>query len=87
MPPKIFLEGPTTDTQGNLFVTDVPYGRILRCELKSQVWEVLADYEGEASGLALNDEGHLIVADYKNGLVSQGRLSTPRTETQKLILQ
>ncbi|KIR55945.1 D-3-phosphoglycerate dehydrogenase [Cryptococcus gattii Ru294] len=69
LPPKIFLEGPTTDTQGNLFVTDVPYGRILRCELKSQVWEVLADYEGEASGLALNDEGYLIVADYKNGLM------------------
>lgn len=50
-------------------MTDVPYGRILRCELKSQVWEVLADYEGEASGLALNDEGYLIVADYKNGLM------------------
>lgn len=64
-------------------MVDVPYGRILRCELKSREWEVLADFDGEANGLALNDEGELIVADYKNGLVSQDRRSPPRTEWRR----
>lgn len=44
---------------------------------------MLADFDGEANGLALNDEGELIVADYKNGLVSQDRRSPPRTELQR----
>lgn len=80
-PPLIFLEGPTTDTQGNLFVVDVAYGRILRYDLngrggdkgdgaKDAGWTVLADYDGEPNGLALDLDGTLIVADYKNGIVS-----------------
>lgn len=64
-------------------MVDVPYGRILRCELKSREWEVLADSDGEPNGLALNDEGQLIVTDYKNGLVSQDRRSPPRMETRR----
>lgn len=31
--PPIFLEGITTDTQGIIFVVDIPYGRILRLDL------------------------------------------------------
>ena len=84
-PPLIFLEGPTTDTQGNLFVVDVAYGQILRYDLNSSAggdsendargkdagWTVLADYDGEPNGLALDHDGTLLVADYKNGIVSE----------------
>ena len=67
---KIFLEGFTTDTQGHLFLVDVPYGRILELNLKSKEFRVVADYDGEPNGLALRDDGLLAVADYKQGLVS-----------------
>lgn len=68
--PPIFLEGPTTDTQGNLFVVDVGQGRILRCRMATKTWELVVDYDGEPNGLALNHEGQLLVADYKNGIAS-----------------
>jgi hypothetical protein len=68
--PPIFLEGPTTDTQGNLFVVDVGQGRILRCLIETGTWELMVDYDGEPNGLTLDREGRLLVADYKNGIVS-----------------
>lgn len=69
--PPIFLEGPTTDTNGNLFVVDVGQGRILRCRIESGEWELVIDYDGEPNGLTLDREGRLLVADYKNGIVSE----------------
>ncbi|WWC85702.1 uncharacterized protein L201_000568 [Kwoniella dendrophila CBS 6074] len=67
--PPIFLEGPTTDTNGNLFVVDVPYGRILKYQIEIQQWSVLADWNGEPNGLAIREDGMLVVADYKEGLL------------------
>ena len=29
---SVFLEGPITDDEGNLFAVDVPYGRILKID-------------------------------------------------------
>ncbi|RSH80869.1 hypothetical protein EHS25_007038 [Saitozyma podzolica] len=75
--PPIFLEGPTTDTEGNLFVVDVPYGRILKHSLRSGSWAVLAEWDGEPNGLAVRSDGMLLVADYKEGLL----LCDPNTGT------
>lgn len=99
IPPPIFLEGPTTDTQGNLFVVDVAYGRILKCDLNDSVgeakdgedgarrkdagWSVLAEYDGEPNGLALDLDGTLIVADYKNGIVSTAVRSSIHIDSQR----
>jgi gluconolactonase len=69
IPPPIFLEGPTTDVQGNLFVVDVGQGRVLQCRLASEEWSLVLDYDGEPNGLALDREGRLLIADYKNGIV------------------
>lgn len=67
--PPIFLEGPTTDTQGNLFVVDVGQGRILQCHIATGDWSLIVDYDGEPNGLALDRDGQLLIADYKNGIV------------------
>lgn len=67
--PPIFLEGPTTDIQGNLFVVDVGQGRILRYQIASSTWDLVVDYDGEPNGLTLDREGQLLIADYKNGIV------------------
>src|SRR5690349_8174087 len=57
-----FLEGPVADGNGNLYVTDIPFGRIFRIT-PSLVWEVVAEYGGEPNGMKLLDDNHLVVTD------------------------
>lgn len=61
----IFLEGPVADSQGNLYVVDIPYGRLLRISPEKDVC-VCASWDGEPNGLAATSGGTLLVADYKN---------------------
>lgn len=73
-----FLEGPCFDPAGNLYVTDIPGGRIFRISPQGD-WTCLVEYDGEPNGLAYHAEHGLIVADYKNGLMqldlATGRVS------------
>lgn len=69
-PVGVFLEGPCLDQQGRLHVTDIPHGRIFRLEADG-AWTTLAEYDGEPNGLALHPDGaRMIIADYKQGLLS-----------------
>jgi hypothetical protein len=61
----VFLEGPVADKEGNLFIVDVPYGRILRVDTRDVSVEVVAAWDGEPNGLALRQDGTIIIADYK----------------------
>lgn len=63
-----FLEGPTFDRQGNLWVTDIPHGRIF-CISPDGDWTLAADYDGWPNGLALHRDGRFFVADYKAGIL------------------
>lgn len=63
-----FLEGPVFDGQGNLYVTDIPYGRILRITPDGQ-WQLVAQYDGWPNGLALHADGSLWIADYRRGIL------------------
>ena len=69
LPTDSFLEGPVVDAEGNLFVTDIPFGRIFRID-PSGAWTLVAEYDGEPNGMKLVGRGELLVADYKNGLVA-----------------
>lgn len=60
----IFLEGPVADDLGNLYVTDIPFGRILRIDTYKNV-SVVAQWDGEPNGLAATVDGDLLIADYK----------------------
>jgi hypothetical protein len=60
----IFLEGPVYATSGDLFVVDVPYGRILRISPSKEV-SVEAEWDGEPNGLAVAPGGQIAIADYK----------------------
>lgn len=62
---NIFLEGPTCDEDGFLFVTDVPYGRILKINQHNGDTTVCVQYDGEPNGMARRKDGKFIVADYK----------------------
>ncbi|WP_426959384.1 SMP-30/gluconolactonase/LRE family protein [Muricoccus radiodurans] len=70
LPVDCFLEGPCPDHAGNLYVTDIPHGRIFRISPGGD-WTLLAEYDGEPNGLALHPDGdRLAIADYKQGILS-----------------
>lgn len=49
---------------GDLYVVDIPYGRILKISPTKEV-SVAAEWDGEPNGLAVDPEGKIAVADYK----------------------
>lgn len=67
-PTDSFLEGPVFDTAGNLYVTDIPFGRIFRIDAKGD-WEQVAEWAGEPNGMKFLNDTELLVADYRNGLM------------------
>ncbi len=64
-----FIEGPCFDPSGNLYIVDIPFGRIFRITEKAQ-WELLIEYDGMPNGLSWHPDHQLIIADYKYGLLS-----------------
>jgi len=60
----VFLEGPVVNQQGDLFIVDIPYGRILKIDSNKNA-ETCAEWDGEPNGLAIMHDGRIIVADYK----------------------
>jgi gluconolactonase len=63
-----FLEGPSFDRDGNLFVTDIPYGRIFKISPAGK-WSLVAQYNGWPNGLRFHKNGRVFIADYKLGIV------------------
>ncbi|HVJ60881.1 MAG TPA: SMP-30/gluconolactonase/LRE family protein [Burkholderiaceae bacterium] len=67
-PTDSFLEGPVFDALGNLYVTDIPFGRIFRIDASGQ-WEQVAQWDGEPNGMKFLNDRELLVTDYRNGLM------------------
>jgi gluconolactonase len=63
-----FIEGPAFDRDGNLYVVDIPFGRIFRIS-PAGGWALAAEYDGEPNGLKIHRDGRIFVADYRNGLL------------------
>lgn len=63
-----FLEGPVFDIEGNLFVTDIPWGRIFKITPEGK-WILIAEYDGEPNGMKFISPEDLLITDYKNGLL------------------
>jgi gluconolactonase len=63
-----FLEGPSFDRAGNLYVVDVNWGRILRVSPEAE-WTLVAEYDGQPNGLKIARDGRIFVADYKQGIL------------------
>jgi gluconolactonase len=66
--PRCFLEGPSFDRAGNLYVVDIRFGRILRLS-PDGAWDAVAEYDGEPNGLKIHQDGRIFVADRKLGIV------------------
>lgn len=76
---ECFLEAPAFDREGNLYVCDIPFGRIFRIDPKGQ-WELVVQYDGWPNGMKFHKDGRLFICDYKEGLltldVKSGKLET-----------
>jgi gluconolactonase len=68
LPTDSFLEGPVVDDAGNLYVTDIPFGRVFRIDAAG-AWSLVGEWDGEPNGMKFLSAGELLVTDYKNGLV------------------
>lgn len=63
-----FLEGPVFDGAGNLYVTDIPFGRVFRIDTRGE-WDLVAQWDGEPNGMKFVNARELLVTDYRNGLM------------------
>ena len=68
-PTDSFLEGPSFDKEGYLYVVDIPYGRIFRISPDGQHWTLEAEYDGEPNGLKIHKDGRIFIADYRRGIM------------------
>ncbi len=68
-PTDSFLEGPVFDGAGNLYVTDIPFGRIFRIDSQGE-WSQVAEWDGEPNGAKFLNDRELLVTDYRNGLMA-----------------
>ena len=64
-----FLEGPVFDDAGNLYVCDIPWGRVFRIDPAGE-WTLVTEYDGEPNGMKFVDADTLLITDYKNGLMA-----------------
>lgn len=67
-PVDCFLEGPSFDRAGNLYVVDIPFGRIFRVSPDGD-WAVVTEYDGWPNGLKIHRDGRIFIADYKRGIM------------------
>lgn len=71
-----FLEAPVQDAEGNLYVVDIPHGRIFQINARGH-WNCVVEYDGWPNGMALAADGTMLVCDYRHGLM-QLELNTGR---------
>ena len=71
-----FLEGPSFDRAGNLYVTDIPHGRIFRISPQLE-WSLAVEYDGWPNGIAIHRDGSLWIADYRRGLLRWDGTGSP----------
>ena len=63
-----FIEGPSFDRDGNLYVVDIPFGRIFHIAPDGE-WSQIVEYEGWPNGLKIAADGRILVADYRRGIM------------------
>lgn len=76
-----FLEGPSFDRDGNLFVVDIPFGRIFRVSPAGE-WHLRCKYDGWPNGLKIHRDGTIYIADYRRGIL---RLSPDATAPEDYV--
>lgn len=75
-----FLEGPCFDRDGQLWVTDIPYGRVFSITPAGE-WRLRFEYDGWPNGLKFDSDGLGHIADYKTGILRfDPKIDDPKIE-------
>ena len=89
-PTDCFIEGPSFDADGNLYIVDIPFGRIFRIS-PDRKWSLVVEYDGWPNGLKIGRDGRILVADYRHGIMEldarAGRMLPVLTVAQFRIVQ
>ncbi|MGH7040952.1 MAG: SMP-30/gluconolactonase/LRE family protein [Acetobacteraceae bacterium] len=79
-----FLEGPSFDRAGNLYVVDIFAGRIYRISPAGQ-WDMVCEYDGQPNGLKIHQDGRIFLACRKYGIAvldpGRGKVETVINES------
>jgi gluconolactonase len=67
-PTDCFIEGPSFDADGNLYIVDIPFGRVFRIS-PDGAWSLVVEYDGWPNGLKIGPDGRVLVADYRHGIM------------------
>ena len=76
-----FIEGPSFDAEGNLYIVDIPFGRIFRIA-PDKTWSLAVEYQGWPNGLKIARDGRILVADYRHGIME----FDPKAKQMKPVL-
>ena len=63
-----FLEAAFFDADGNLWLSDVPYGRIFKVSPEGD-WSLAHQIDGEPHAMRIAPDGRHIAVDYRHGLI------------------
>lgn len=80
-PTASFLEGPSFDLEGTLFVVDLAWGRIFTVSPEGQ-FDLYTEYDGEPNGLKIHADGRIFVADFRHGIM----VIDPKTRAVRPVL-
>lgn len=64
-----FIEGICIGPDKQIYVSDIPFGRIFRVDADGE-FELVVEYDGEPNGMAFHPDGRLFIADHRRGIVS-----------------
>jgi gluconolactonase len=67
-PTASFLEGPSFDRDGMLWVTDIPWGRLFKITPEGLL-SLGFEYDGEPNGLKFHCDGRAFITDHKHGIM------------------
>ncbi|HZB91953.1 MAG TPA: SMP-30/gluconolactonase/LRE family protein [Stellaceae bacterium] len=67
-PTGSFLEGPSFDRDGTLWVTDIPWGRLFKVAPDGTM-TLAFEYDGEPNGLKFHRDGRAFITDHKHGIM------------------
>jgi gluconolactonase len=67
-PTHSFLEGPSFDRDGNLYVVNFAFGQIVRITPEGRP-EIACEYDGAPNGLQVGADGYVYITDRQNGIM------------------
>ena len=68
IPTHSLIEGPSFDCEGNLWIVDIPWGRVFKIDPAGR-FTLVVQYDGEPNGLKIHRDGRVFIADYKHGIM------------------